>query len=358
MSKAIYVTQPFLPPLEEYVEYLKEIWKTKQLTNDGKFLQEFEKKLEEFTGVKHVLCIANGTLALQLAIRALEFKGEVITTPFTFVATSSSLVWEGCKPIYVDIEPDTLNIDPGKIEEKISEKTTAILSVHVYGNPCDIERIQNIANKYNLKVIYDAAHAFGVTYKDKSIFSNGDISIASFHATKVFHTIEGGAVFTNNDNIAREIFKLRNFGYEKGEIVDVGINAKMNDFSAVMGILNLKYFDECLKKRKKIFEHYIQYLEDNTKVRLMDFTEISNYSYFPIIFNSEEIKQKAISKLNEINVYPRDYFNPSLEEIFGNKKIECEVSYDISKRILCLPVYPDFKLDDLEKVISVINSKL
>jgi dTDP-4-amino-4,6-dideoxygalactose transaminase len=351
----IYITKPFLPPLEEYIEYLKAIWGNKILSNNGPYLKDFESRLSDFTGVSNTLCVTNGTLALQLAIRALGLKGEVITTPFTFVATSSALIWENCKPVYVDINPETLNIDTDQIEDKINKRTSAILPVHVFGNLCAIEKIKEIADRHHLKIIYDAAHAFGLNYKGRSIFSLGDISIASFHSTKIFHSIEGGAIFTDNKTIARKCKLLRNFGYENYKIYDVGINAKMNEFCAVMGILNLKYFAYCQDRRKRIFHLYTNLLKDNINIQYPRFAGENNYSYFPIILITEEYKKKVLFDLNSINIFPREYFSPSLETIFSKKRINCPIAHDISSRILCLPVSVYLHEDQVETICNIIN---
>ena len=287
----IYVTRPFLPPLEEFQEYLEDIWVTKQLTNKGKYHDLFENKLAEYLNVKFVSLFSNGTLALISALQTLRITGEVITTPFSFVATTHALHWNGIKPVFCDIDPVTFNLDPQKIEAAITPKTTAIMPVHVYGNPCDVNKIQDIAGTYGLKVIYDACHAFGVTLNGNSILNFGDLSVLSFHATKVFTTFEGGAIICHDETTKRRIDFLKNFGFA-GEttVVATGINAKMNEFQAALGILQLKYIDQSIQKRKKIVEYYrqnlcgvpgISFFEDITGVR-------HNYAYFPIIIDEEE----------------------------------------------------------------------
>lgn len=356
--KTITVTEAFLPPFDEYVQYLKSIWESKIVTNDGEFFRQLESEIMEHTKSEHVVLVANGTLALHIAIKALNLKGEVLTTPFTNIATSSSLFWENCSPVFVDIEPETLNIDPDKIEEKITEQTTAILPVHVYGNPCHIDAIEYIAHKHNLKVIYDAAHSFGSYYKDQSVFSYGDISITSFHATKAFHTIEGGAIFSRDREIYDTINRLRYFGINKntGEMGRLGINAQMNEFSAIMGILNLKYFDSCTKNREKVYNLYKKQLRKNENIRFQKITDTINFSYFPIILQSKEFKTKLVDKLNENHIFPREYFSPSLETVYyQNCDIECKVAYDISKRILCLPLSTYLTESDVERICAIIN---
>jgi len=354
--KKIFVAQPFLPPLKEYIEYLNEIWDSKQITNDGIFLKEFENQLSQFTNIKNVICISNGTLALQIAIKALNLRGEIITTPFSFVATSSSIVWEQCKPIYVDINPDTLNINSEKIEEKITEKTSAIIPVHVFGNPCDVKKIKIISERYKIKVLYDSAHAFGVNYNEKSIFSYGDLSVASFHATKILNTAEGGAIFTNDNNLAKIVRSIRNFGYKDGKITNIGINGKLNEICAALGLLNLKYFNYILMKRKKIFLIYMKYLRLNKKIILPNALRNGNYSYFPIIFQSRKYKQRIVATLNKENIYPKEYFYPSLDTLnLYSVTHNCPIAKDISERILCLPIFPELKIQDATKITNLIN---
>jgi len=350
--KPIYVTKPFLPPIEEYIEYLRNIWGSNILTNDGPYLREFERELSKLTKVKNVICLANGTLALQLSLRAFALRGKIITTPFTFVATSSTIMWRDCIPVYVDIDPDTFNIDPTRIEEKITDETVAILPVHVYGRVCEVDKIQSIAEEHNLRLIYDAAHAFGVNHNGKSVFSYGECSITSFHATKVFNTAEGGAIFTNDDELAYRIRLLRNFGYEDGKVVDVGINAKMSELCATLGLVNLKYFDDCKRLRGGISDLYYKQLKDNPNIRIPEFKSIS---YFPIIFNTHNYKLRILKKLYAENIYPKEYFKPSMELEFGSE-INCEIAYDISNRILCLPFYHDLEHSSVVKICRIINN--
>jgi dTDP-4-amino-4,6-dideoxygalactose transaminase len=354
--KKIDVTKTFLPPFEEYIEYLKSIWESSIVTKDGPYVKEFESKLREYTKVAHVITQVNGTIALQISIKALKLHGEVITTPFTFAATSGSLVWEGCRPIFVDIDPETLNIDPDKIEPKITRDTTAILPVHVYGNPCDIDRINDIAKNYNLKTIYDGAHAFGVEYKNRSIFSYGDISMASFQATKALHTFEGGAIFTNSNDIAEKVRELSYFGMKDDHLSRDGTNAKMNELSAVMGILGLKYFDDCTKKRKQLYEFYISFLKHNNNIQFQKITGDINYSYFPVILKSTDYKDNISEKLKNHNIFPKPYFYPSLEKVFSDHhRIDCKIAYDISNRILCLPLSTYMIKADVEKICGLIQ---
>ncbi len=280
------VTKPFLPPIGEYKAYIDGVWQRNWFTNNGPLVNELELKLKEYLNLQHLLFLSNGTAALQIAIRALELKGEIITTPFTYVATVSSIVWEGCKPVFVDIDSDSLNIDPAKIEAAITKNTSAILATHVYGNPCDIDSIEKIAKKNNLKVIYDAAHCFGTKYNGKSVFAYGDISTTSFHATKLFHTIEGGAVFTNESSLLKKMDLLRNFGHNGPEdFIEVGINAKNSEIHAAMGLVNLKYIASILESRRKQSERYDRYFQrdDIRKIESNKSAEF-NYAYYPIIF--------------------------------------------------------------------------
>jgi dTDP-4-amino-4,6-dideoxygalactose transaminase len=325
--------------LEEYVEYLQEIWDSGFITNDGPMFQRFEKELAKFTSHEHLVCLGNGTLALQIAIRALKLKGNVITTPFTHVASSGTLYWENCNPVYCDIDPATFNIDPDKIESLIDENTTAILAVHVYSNPCDMEKIASIAAKHKLKVLYDAAHAFGATYLGKSVFSYGDMSMASFNATKGFHTVEGGALFAKDQDMVASIRRLAYFGMNTGkEIVQKdGMNAKLIEFCAAMGLLNLKYFAQGMENRKARYEQYLGLLDQNDKIKFQKIVGEINYSYMPILCETVDHKKLIVKTLQANGVYPREYFSPSLETVFSDT-ITCPVAYDVSRRVLCLPM--------------------
>ena len=352
----IYVTKTFLPPLDEFIEYLKEIWATGIVTNDGPMFQRLEKELAKFTGQEYVVCIGNGTLALHIAIRALELKGKVITTPFTHVASSGSLFWEKCEPVYCDIDPETFNIDPAKIEALIDKDTTAILAVHVYSNPCYVDIIDTIAKKYNLKVIYDSAHAFGAIYKDKSIFAYGDLSMASFNATKGFHTVEGGALFARSKDMISKIRRLAYFGMdEQRNIVQKeGTNAKLIEFCAAMGILNLKYFNSGVANRKLRYNQYLELLKYNKKLRFQKIIGEINYSYMPILCETKEHKEKVLYHLNANGVYPREYFKPSLETIFSDI-INCPIALDITQRVLCLPMSDYLTEEQVTYICNLIN---
>ena len=352
----INVTKPFLPSFEEYTEYLKGIWERNWLTNNGPLVNDLELKLKEYLGINHLLFLNNGTIAIQIAIKALNLSGEIITTPFSYVATTSSIVWEGCTPIFCDIDPHSLNIDPNKIEAQITDKTSAILATHVYGNPCDVEAIEKIAVKHNLKVIYDAAHAFGVKYKGKSIMEYGDISTTSFHATKVFHTTEGGAVVTKDPELLKLMSRLRNFGHNGPEHFEgVGINGKNSEFHAAMGLANLKHIDDILMSRKTQAAKYDAALKELKVMRPVILKGADwNYSYYPIVFESEAQLLKAVQELNANWVYPRRYFFPSLSTLDYVAKCTMPVSDDISSRVLCLPMYHSLKTEDIDYIARLL----
>lgn len=355
----IQVTKPFFPPEEEYKELLHEIWNNGWITNNGPFVQALEEKLKNYLKVRNILFVGNGTIALQIAIKALKLEGEIITTPFSYVATSSSIVWENCTPVFADIDPDTFNINPGEIERKITSRTTAILATHVFGNPCDVEQIRSIANNYNLKVIYDAAHCFGASYKGSSIFNWGDISTTSFHATKVFHSVEGGAVFSNNDELIERMSYMRNFGHDgPGKFNGVGINGKNSELHAAMGILNLKYISEILDKRKTQFLLYKQKLKGTgVRFQLIENQSSINYSYFPVVFKNEKILLRIVDSLEKKSIYSRRYFFPSLNKL-NYLKGTAPISEDISTRILCLPLYHDLKESEINTIISIVRNVL
>lgn len=355
--KPIHVTKTFLPPIEEYKEYLDKIWKTGHLTNQGPILKDFEKKISKKLNINKFHFVANGTLALQLAIRALDITGgDIITTPFSYVATTSAILWEHCNPIYVDIEEGSLCIDPLKIEAAITPNTKAIIAVHVFGRPCDIEQINKIAKKNNLKVIYDASHAFGAEFKNKSLLDYGDISTCSFHATKLFHTIEGGCLITNNEKLSDKIELLKRFGHEGDEHKILGINAKASEFQAAMGLSNLKYIDELINKRKQITEIYNKLLNNSIKNTYTNTLFKYNYSYYPIILKSENQAIRLLDKLKLENIFPRRYFYPSLNTLpYLSYKQHCPISEDISSRILCLPLFPGLRKVDIEKICKIVN---
>lgn len=353
------VTKTFFPPLEEYGEQLKRIWENQWITNRGELIKELESKIKEELGVDNIIITTNGTLPLQIALKNLAHSGEVITTPFSYVATTSAIVWENCSPVFVDIHPEYLTIDETKIEAAITENTTAILATHVYGNPCNVEEIERIAKRNNLKVIYDAAHCFGVQYRGKSIFSYGDISTCSFHATKLFHTGEGGALFCADEELNKRLFYSHNFGHAGPEnFHGLGINAKMSELQAAMGLTIFPHLKEILQARKEVVAYYDTQLnfKDLKKIKIRDECRW-NYSYYPIIFQSEELLKKTQKRLNEAEIYPRRYFYPSLNTISYAKGFNAPVSESISPRILCLPLYPGIKTEELKKITDLVNSK-
>lgn len=351
------VTKPFLPPYEEYEQYLKGIWSRNWLTNNGPLVNELELKLKAYLDLNHLLYVTNGTIALQLAIKALGLKGQIITTPFSYVATISSMVWEGCEPVFVDIDPHTCNLDVNKIEAAITPRTSAILATHVYGIPCDISAIGEIARRKNLKVIYDGAHAFGVQYQSKSLLAQGDISTCSFHATKLFHTIEGGSVSTPDPDLLKRLVYHRNFGHEGPEkFVELGINGKNSEFHAAMGLTNLKYVGQIITKRQKLSEHYDTFLKGfrGTKPQLPSGT-VYNYAYYPVIFEDEISLKKAQEALTLNWIYPRRYFFPSLEELpYVPQQANCPIASAISKRVLCLPLYDTLTTEEVDMIFRII----
>jgi len=351
------VTKPFLPPKKEYEAMTQNIWDEHWLTNNGPLSIKLEMALKDLLNLNNMFYVTNGTIALHIAIRALELSGEIITTPFSFVATTTSIIWENCKPVYVDILPDTLCINPAKIEKAITKKTCAILATHVYGVPCDVEKIDAIAKKYNLKVIYDAAHAFGVKYKDKSILKYGDISTLSFHATKVFHTVEGGGIVSNReDEINDRIRLLRNFGFEGVDYNLVGINGKNSEIHAAMGLCNLKYIETNLAKRKRIANLYNSLLKLDIQVISFKDYITYNFAYYPILLENEQILKDVVVFLLENNISTRRYFFPSLNKLnYIAEKNNCPISEDISKRVLCIPLYSDLPLEMAQKIAECIN---
>lgn len=355
----INVTKTFLPPLAEYTTYLEDIWERSYVTNRGPLVLDLEEKLKEYLGVKNLLYVSNGTIALQLAIKALDLRGEVITTPFSYVATTTSLLWENCQPVFVDIEMNTFCINPDKIEAAITENTSAILATHVYGYPCDIDRIKKIADKHNLKVVYDGAHAFGVKMNDMSVFNYGDVSTLSFHATKLFHTIEGGAVITENDEMARKIMLLHQFGHIGDDYYSNGINGKNSELHAAMGHCNLPLIKDFILERKKLSQAYDSLLLPLDIERPKQPREVSyNYSYYPVFFKSEEILLKIKNNLQENGINSRRYFYPSLNQLPYLRGASCPVSESVSSRVLCLPMYQGLQERDIQRISDIIKSSL
>lgn len=360
----INVTKAILPPLEDYVNYLDRIWANGWLTNDGELVQELGTRLEDYLSVRNLVLVSNGTLALQLALKALDLQGEVITTPFTFAATTNVIVWEGLTPIFADIDPHTYNIDPEQVENKITEKTSAVLATHVYGNPCYAEELEDICRRHNIKLIFDAAHAFGVEYENRSVLNYGDMSTMSFHATKVFNTIEGGAIVTKDKELCDKLKLMRNHGIKsEEEIILPGLNAKMNEFQGAMGLCNLVTIDEKIRMRKTIYEHYKEGLS-NTSI---EFQQIQasryNYIYMPICFQNAQQRDKVYAELVDNNIKPRKYFYPLTTDFAYFKEVtnplieqhHLIVARDIADRILCLPLYPDLEMSVVDDIVQIIK---
>ncbi len=352
---------PSLAPLEEYVELLKGVWERGILTHNGPLVQQLENDLCDKLNVPNFVAVSNGTIALQMAIKALDLKGEIITTPFTWIATVSAIKWEGCTPVFCDIDPETLNIDPEKIKALITNKTVAIMPVHVFGNPCDVDAIEAIAKKHKLKVIYDAAHAIGSTFKGKSLLDYGDISATSLHATKLLNTAEGGGCITSDPELHDRLKRIRFFGHnDEKDIVEDGFNGKMTEVHAALGIANLKYYEEVIADRK---HKYLLYKEALSKLSGFNFQTIKqgepNYSYFPVILETEQKLLQIEKKLNEQNFFPRRYFYPSVNTYTKILNYQtCPVSEDISKRILCLPLYWKLTDEEINIIIKVITNSI
>ena len=350
MRKPIYVTMPTLAPLKEVNQLMESIWESGIMTHNGPLVQRFEKEVRAYLNVPQMVSCCNGTLALQMAVKALGRTGEIITSPFTFIATISSIMWEHCTPVFVDIDPETLNIDPKKIEEKITCHTVAIMPVHVFGNACEIEEIDALAKKHGLSVIYDAAHAMGVQYKGRSIMEYGDMSCTSFHATKMLNTAEGGGVFTLNEELDAKLRRIRFFGFENhADIVEDGFNGKMTEVHAAVGIANLRYLDQALADRKAKYARYKEILGQNPDIRFQKITSDCNCSYFPAIFKDEATALKVIESLSAVQVFPRRYFYPSVNTFTKLVPyVPMPVSEDIAARILCLPLHIGMSMEDVE----------
>jgi len=370
MIKNITVTQPFLPPLNKFIPYLKDIWKRKWLTNNGFYHQELEKALCEYLNISYISVFSNGTLPLMVALEALDIKGEVITTPYSFVATTHSLWWNGIKPVFVDVEEKTCNLNPDKIENAITSKTTAIMPVHVYGTPCNTEAIKKIANKHGLRIIYDAAHAFGVEENGKSILSFGDITTLSFHATKTYNTAEGGALVCNDAQTKQKIDQLKNFGFaSETDVIMPGINGKMDEIRAALGLLNLKYIDNTIVKRQKISQYYQNELKEVSGIKIMDeYPNIkSNYSYFPIFIRKNEYgmsRDELYEKLKQNNIFGRRYFYPLISafspycDLDSSAPQNLPIAHKLADSVLCLPIYADLDLKDVNRICEIIKSNL
>lgn len=354
------VTKSFFPDVEVYKKYIDNIWENKWLTNRGELILSLEEKIKKYLAIDNIVITNNGTIPLQIALKLLGNNGEIITTPFSYVATSAAIVWENCKPIFVDIHPHYLTIDESKIEKFITPNTTAILATHVFGNPCNVEAIEKIATKHSLKVIYDAAHCFGVKYNGNSIFEYGDISTCSFHATKLFHTGEGGAMFSKNKDLQHKMFYSHNFGHNGPlDFHGLGINGKISELQAAMGLSVFDSIDFIISERKRVVDYYNNSLNfSNFRTLMIRENTHWNYSYYPIIFESEDELLRVVKILNENQIYPRRYFYPSLNTIKYNDGKEMPVSESISSRIVCLPLYVGLTNKELENIVSLINKNI
>lgn len=364
----IYVTQPTLPPLEEFVPYLQDIWKTKILTNGGPYHQKLEKALRDYLGVEYLSLVSNGTLGLVTALQALRITGQVITTPYSFVATAHSLLWNGVEPVFVDVDPNTLNMDPSKIEAAITPHTTAIMPVHCYGQPCNVSEIQKIADNYNLKVIYDAAHSFGVKDDGGSILRHGDLSVVSFHATKVFNTFEGGAIICPDAKTKQRIDHLKNFGFvDETTVVAPGINGKMSELNAAMGLLQIKHVDNAIAKRRLVAERYVKGLSDVKGISLLKASSnyLENYSYFPIMVKNDYwmSRDELYEKLKDKNIYARRYFYPLITEFPMYRGLasaaagKLPFATEAAKSVICLPMYPNLMESQIDHIVDTIKIK-
>lgn len=354
----INVTKTFFPPIEEYQVQVQRAWDNAWLTNRGELILELEEKLKSYLNIDNIIITNNGTIPLQIALKVLAHQGEIITTPFSYVATTAAILWENCTPVFVDIDEDYLTIDETKIEAAITEHTTAILATHVFGNPCNVEAIEAIAKKHNLKVIYDAAHAFGVVYNGKSIFEFGDVSTCSFHATKLFHTAEGGALFCKDKILNHQLFYSHNFGHNGPlDFHGLGINGKISELQGAMGLAVFPYMDHILSERKKVVDFYINNLNFKfvKPIRLRENTQW-NYSYYPVIFDSEEKLLEVQKVLNNNQIFPRRYFYPSLNTIKFVNGDPMPISESIASRILCLPLYVGLEEKELNQIVSLLNS--
>ncbi|MBS1575516.1 MAG: DegT/DnrJ/EryC1/StrS family aminotransferase [Bacteroidetes bacterium] len=353
---SINVTRTFLPPFDEYTTQLKRAWDKGWITNNGELVRELEQKLKEYLGVKHLLFCSNGTTALQIAIKALNITGEIITTPYSYVATTNAILWENCTPVFVDISNKDFCIDTKKIEGAITSGTQAILATHVYGLPCNIEEIQTIAGKYDLNVIYDGAHAFGCEYGGQSLLNYGDITICSFHGTKIFHTAEGGCIICRDETLYKKLFLTRSFGHSLDDYYYVGINAKNSELHAAMGLSVLPYVKKNIEKNRLLFYRYLKNLNDPFLQFLVPGEVFSyNYGYFPVVFESEEVLVKVKKKLEEEMIFPRRYFYPSLNTLpFLKDTNDCPVSESISRKVLCLPLYGQLTGDDVDRISSLV----
>lgn len=350
------VTKPFQPPREEYEERIDQVWERNWLTNNGPLVNKLELRLKQYLDLDHLLFVSNGTVALQFAINVLELEGEIITTPFSYVATTSSIVWEDCTPVFADIDPQTLNIDPEKVDAAVTPETSAILATHCFGNPCDIEALRSVADTHDLKVIYDASHCFGTTYRGDCVFRYGDVSTTSFHATKLYHTVEGGAVVTEDSDLLERMAYMRNFGHDgPGQFNGVGINGKNSEMHAAMGLCNLDYADDILERRATQCRYYDDLLS-NLQVRKPEPLEEAdvNHAYYPILFESHDAMTEAKEALEGREINPRRYFYPSLSSLGYVPDTETPVSDDVAQRILCLPLYHTLTEEEQEMIARLL----
>ncbi len=355
----INVTQPFLPPYEVYKKYLKGIWERKWFTNNGPLGQELEKELKDYLKVKYLFFVNNGTIALQIAIKALGFKGEVITTPFSYVAITNCILWEGCQPVFADINETDFNINADKVEALITENTTGILATYVYGNPCNVEKLEDICRRNNVKLIYDGEYAFGTIYKNRHMLSYGDIATCSFHATKLFHTFEGGAIITNNDELADSIMLYRQFGHIGDEYYTVGVNGKSSEAHAAIGLSVLPYVGEIIEKRKLLSQAYDESLKGVPLERSIPLSNTqANYAYYPVLFQSEELLLKTKNQLAYCSINRHRYFYPSLNTLSFVKGESCPVAESISKRVLALPIYSALNIPEVKTIVSYLKKFL
>lgn len=367
-KKPIFVTQPFLPPLDEFTELLKQIWDSKIITNNGPFHKQFEKELADYLGVKYISLFSNGTLALITALQALRITGEVITTPFSFVATTHSLWWNNIKPVFADIDAQYFNLDPERVEAAITPQTTAIMPVHVYGNPCNLEHFQKIADTYGLKLIYDAAHSFGVKINGNSILNYGDLSILSFHATKVFNTIEGGAIISPDEKTKQRIDYLKNFGFaDETTVIAPGINAKMNELQSAYGLLQLKYVDDCMARRKEIATTYREQLKGLNGINFLEDIDgvHHSYSYFPVFVNKENFgntRDDLYDELKNHNIFARRYFYPLISQfptyrgLPSSKHDNLPIATKVAEQVICLPIYPDLDKCRIHQICKILGT--
>lgn len=351
----IHVTKSFLPEFEEYLSEIKRIWESNQLTNNGPLVQELEAKLAQFLGVKNLIYVGNGTIALQLALKALKIKGEILTTPFSYCATTHAILWEESIPIFCDIDIESWTPSIKQIKDKFNSQTAGILLTHVFGNTKDLEEIIEFGKEKNIPVIFDGAHAFNVKYKNQSIFNFGDVSTCSFHSTKLFHTIEGGAIITKEDELADTIRKYRSFGHKFDDYFLPGINGKNSEFHAAMGLVNLRHFNEILEHRQLVSNYYSEHLDKEIFKFTFNQDISQNYGYYPILLNSEDILLKIMNELNQLAIYPRRYFYPSLNNLPYLEKQSCPISEDIAKRVLCLPLSHDIDIKVIKRIIEKIN---